>query len=153
MLPVSLCFPPLSDLFSFCFIPSFISSSNYWVCGGDFSIFNLLNALTQTLRVCLHTCCSLCTVAADMVHMDELREKHVSGFNTLRVIDLLCTKRAYYTVCVCILRMIWRHVCIIHGCISAGLVTLVQGNMAAVDACTHAHTRISFHNGLNKRIL
>lgn len=26
----------------------------------------------------------------------------MSGFNTLRVIDLLCTKRAYYTVCVCV---------------------------------------------------
>lgn len=64
------CFPPLSHLLSFSFIPSFL---NYWVCGGgDFSIFNLLNAMTQTFYI-LCVCVFLKNVLEARVHNSSLR--------------------------------------------------------------------------------
>lgn len=175
MLPVSLRFPLLSVslcltfshflLFPLSFLPPTIGVLG-WRPFFHIELTDCPDSDVVCERVCLHTCCSpRARCVADTLHTDELDEKRANAFNTLRVIDFLYTKHILYSVCVsvCVCAFLKNdseaQLCIIHGCISPGLATLVQGNIAAVDACTHAHThphthtRISFNNGFNKRIL
>ena len=76
--------------------------------------------------------------------------KHVSAFNTLRVIDLLYSRHAYYILCVCVFLKNNVKARVHNSWLRFSAVeTLVPGNVPAVDACKHAHTHTHTHQVLS----